>query len=762
MKRSLGLNPAGIGRFFLYHGEKLGLAAVGLVALFLIWGSIVAVRSESVPAERAPAKLQDLARAAEGNIDQATKPPADRIPDRRPLPARVAAWRPQQVSIAPAPAAPALLDRPVSGETSKRPRPSVFPIEDLQAVAGLAVLPDPAAGFNEGGFAPPGMMPPGPGNDPRRPADRRDRDRGGRDRRDRDRRGRGRDEESASEGSLYGLGGPMQPGFEGRGEFAAEPQQPGKVTPFVVVTGLIPAAKQIAEYESRFAEAALRDPQRDYPRWGVYLVERARVVPNGSLKWERREVTNVARSGPGGEGRMPMGPMMEPGMGRPGGFGPGLDAAAPLAPETLPQSFLLLPQETEIGYAAAVPERIDRPWGGTVLHPWFIPRLEKLLRGEFDEEAGQAAPQQATLADLLDRPDDFRDQRLLLDQVVLEARPRRQQMGLYLFGVRSADGSRTVSPELTGREDSPVFAAAGGFVDKLAVAGITSEARPCRLEVRIERMGRTPVARILAIVLLDDSGAPIDTYQDPAPLPIFAEGGMGMADGGRMGPEFAGGMDLAEYRLFRFVDTDVEPGEQYRYRVKFALRNPNAGLAARYLENPADTREEFLVSEYSPETPPVRVPETNRLAIRTIPREVAQSMKIRGDDYEVMVLAAAEDNGNFSLRSVVAEPGDFANVDTSRNTRGNTRFYGESVVTDRMLLDVRGTQEARADRRGPEPPPPLEMLFLRADGSFELVSAADSELDLVKYGNTLFKPGTELPADGKPDPRDQDARGRRR
>jgi len=78
-----------------------------------------------------------------------------------------------------------------------------------------------------------------------------------------------------------------------------------------------------------------------------------------------------------------------------------------------------------------------------------------------------------------------------------------------------------------------------------------------------------------------------------------------------------------------------------------------------------------------------------------------------------------------------------------------------------VLLDVRGSQSARADIRSQEPPEPLEMVFLNPeDGSFELVSAADSEPRIRKYGQTLFKPGTTLPDDGKPerpDRRDRDA-----
>jgi hypothetical protein len=48
------------------------------------------------------------------------------------------------------------------------------------------------------------------------------------------------------------------------------------------------------------------------------------------------------------------------------------------------------------------------------------------------------------------------------------------------------------------------------------------------------------------------------------------------------------------------------------------------------------------------------------------------------------------------------------------------------------------------------------MLFLRPDGSFAAVSAADGERQIKRYGPTLFKPGTQLPDDGRPDRKDKD------
>ena len=46
-----------------------------------------------------------------------------------------------------------------------------------------------------------------------------------------------------------------------------------------------------------------------------------------------------------------------------------------------------------------------------------------------------------------------------------------------------------------------------------------------------------------------------------------------------------------DYRLFRFIDYTVEPGKQYRYRVKLTLQNPNRDVPINSLRNrPCRTR----------------------------------------------------------------------------------------------------------------------------------------------------------------------------
>ena len=731
-KPGIALSPAAVGEFFLNHGEKLAFAVIGTFALLLAWWGIDAVRTQAVKLDRKPDAVSSLASQAATNIDSVRKVPAERLPIRAPLPPAIDPWRPQQVKIAPSPAPGVLLDRPLFAELSKRTKPQVFPIEQLSAVAGIAVLPDPAAQAGGPELAPvrPDLTPP-PREDPRqRPPPR-------------GRPPRGR--EMAGEGSPFNLEGGFTPEMT---PAAAVPQQPGKITPFVVVTGLIPSAKQQQEFERRFGSASFRDPRRDRPQWAVYLVERSVVVPGGTPRWEKLEVKDVVRADAGGRsgaGEMP---------GDRGAVG-----QTALQQETLPQGFFLQPEESSVSYAAPLPQRIDEPWGAAGIHPWFLPKIAEFLKagGADQPQPGRGDAAKATLADLVADSKQRVGTEFLLEAVILDSDPQRQRdVGLFKFGVKADKPAAEVAIGTIGVTTAPVFAVSEKWARQLLIDGTTSEPRACNLRCRVDLVGRTPVIRILELCLLDAQGNVTDTLTEPEPQPVIA--GEGMPQGGDLlaGGEFGPGVAGAENRLFRFFDTGVRPGQTYRYRVKFALRNPNVGLASRHLADLAAAKGEFLVSEFSNETPPVRVPEPVMLLARTIDKETRRKMKLRSETLEVMILAPSEKNGNYALRSMVTNRGGLANVSPELNKPGDVRFYGEPLATKSLLVDAKGSQEDRTEIRSEDPPEPLEMLFLRPDDTFVVVSAADGERRISRYATTLFKPGTRLPDDGRPERKDRD------
>lgn len=697
MKRpSLKFDKDAIVGFLFAHCEKFVMAAVGLGMLAFLWAGLKAVRLESVKPEQTPESLANLASTVNKHIAAAARPPATKTRVGGKLAPAIDPWRPQQVKIAPPPEM-AVFDRPLFQEKSKRTKPDVFPIEDLRATAGIAVFPAPPAEPQAGQPAGrPGMgaLPP----EPPRPG-----------------QGRGRGRRGEEPPAI------APPDFPP----PADDTPPGRIAPYVVVTGLVPVAKQRAEFDRCFSSASLRDPQTDAPRWSQYLVERT-IDGAGPEKWERLKVKNVDTFDQRGDPA-----------GRP---------AEPLQQEALPAAFLLGPTEAEVGYAAAVPQRIDDSWGLATVHPWFRPQLERLLE---ENRLGQVdRPAETVEAERLEKaPDEFIGEHLLLEGMKFVGEPDPQRnVGLVAYAIRSAAGETSFDAEEIGSASRPVFALSGPWARSLAVdGGVTPEAA-CNLRVRIEQVGETPVARILGIRYLDADGVAGDELADPNPLPLAANAPGGFAPGGM--PQGGGPVAGADFRLFRFVDTDVKPGLRYRYRVKFVLRNPNFGLDQQFLTDPNAAKGEFLVSKESNATSPVMVPEPTAILARTLSKDDAKRMKLKAGSYEVLVLGESRDTGNFTVRSVLTEVGGLANVDPALNKPGDQRTRGEPISTGRILVDVRGRQDDRGgSARGSGPADTFEMLFFDPDrGTFEFVSTADSQRRFDQYGHTL--PAAEDPKKG--------------
>jgi hypothetical protein len=684
--------------FLLNHCEKIVVALVALGAVLLLWGGLDAMRTQSVQDGQTPEAIDTLAGAAARHIDAQPKPPADTFLEGGKLAAQIDPWRPQKVKITAGPTVPAVLDRPLFQELSKRSKAEVLPIEDLRAVSGIAVLPEPVDPNAAAGMVPPPDLAP-PAEEPgQRPG----------------RRGRRppRQPEPTPTPEMGGLPG-----------FAQGPR--AKIVPYVVVTGLVPVAKQRAEFDRCFGTAGFRDATLDVPRWGQYLVERTTVAPGAAERWERMQLRNIETFAQGGAPAA----------------NPAGAVAEPLQAEVLPQAFLMTPAESDIGYSAALPQRIDDAWGTATIHPWFLPQLKRLLA---EAAPGFAADRPEVDIDpkkLAATPDEYESAIGTLKGISFVGEPMPQpQTGVVAFGVEAADGVKFPADEV-GTATAPVFVLAAPWARTLALDGGPSEGVKCNVRVRMEMLGQTPVARVLGIRYLGADGQPGEEVSDPSPFPLNAGAVAGM------GPAAGGATEGAEYRLFRFVDTSVKPGQQYRYRVKFALRNPNFGLDRQHLADPATAKGEFLVSKESNATPAVGIPDPTSIVVRPLAKDEIKQRKIKPGAVEILVMAASGDTGNYSLRSLVTEPGGLANVDSSLNKPGDARTRGENIATDRVLVDLRGRQE-----ENPKPGEPFELLFLKPDGTFEFVSAADGHESYTRYAATLptgeTGPKTDRPAPG--------------
>ena len=707
---ALKFDKTAILDFLLNHCEKIVVGLVALGGLLLLWGGADAVRLRSVRDSQTPQAIDALSANAGRHIDAQAKPPAETFLKGGKLAAEIDPWRPQQVKIAAGSAAPPVLDRPLFQELSTRTKPDVLPIEDLRAVSGIAVLPEPVDPNAAVGMAPPpGAAPPAerPGQRPGQPR-------------------------------RTGRRGPEPPPLPGPGALPAFATVPrARIVPYVVVTGLVPVAKQREEFDRCLAAAGFRDPERDVPRWGQYLVERTAVAPGAAERWERMKVKNVdSFAQAGNRGPAPMNPGAAP-------ANPG-DATELLQAEVLPQAFLMTAAESDIGYSAALPQRLDDAWGAATIHPWFVPQLKRLLEEAAPGLAADRPEVDIDAKKLQETPGEFEAASGTLKGVTFAGEPQPQpETGIVAFEVEAADGV-TFAAETVGTATAPVFVIAAPWARTLALDGGPSADVKCNIRIRMETIGQTPVARILGIRYLGEDGQPGEEVADPSPFPLNA-GATPVGGPSRDGIAAEG----AEYRLFRFVDTSVKPGQQYRYRVKFALRNPNFGLDRQHLADPSSAKGELLVSKESNATAPVGIPDPTSIVVRPISKDEIKQRKMKPGSVEIMVMAASGENGNYSLRSLVTEPGGLANVDSSLNKPGDARTRGENITTDRVLIDLRGRQDEGGKPAGPAEP--FEMLFLKPDGTFEFVSAADSQEPFDRYAATLPS-GEAGPKGDRPQP----------
>ena len=228
-------------------------------------------------------------------------------------------------------------------------------------------------------------------------------------------------------------------------------------------------------------------------------------------------------------------------------------------------------------------------------------------------------------------------------------------------------------------------------------------------------------------------------------------GGMPGMPGMGFGMTSAGPQEPA-FRMFRFVDTTVEPGKTYRYRVKISVKNPNYGLDGQYLVEPELAKPVVLVAEWSEPSPPAHVGDKHRFLVRSLKRGEPKKSKA---GHEVLVLAENPATGNYAMRSLAVDLGSLLNFD-KRQAKGPDAKNAESVLSNGVLLDARGRQDEPEAKKGGSsgPSEPLELLVLREDGSFSVSMAADSREDFDRYASTLT-----TPEDGKKDKGDDKSGG---
>lgn len=729
-----------IGRFFLNHVEKFVVGAVGLLGLMLAWNGVNALRVKSVSAEKRPESVAALTADTVRHIDAVAKPPADAMRSIGELSKTIDPWRPQQVKVAPTPDV-AMLSRPVVQQVVRRAEPKTFPIEDLRAIAGWRAV---------------------------------------------------RDQVAEQMANAAAQGGTEEGNQSSANPDYLEPQKRfERLAPYVVLVGLVPVAKQRAEFRRALGTAdataapGTGDPLQDLPRWGDYVVERAVAADADKPEaWSPIRLRFDADQG----GSKP-----------------------------LPERFLLGANDLatttgESSYAAPLPQRLYEPWGLDTIHPWFLQPRHK-WRLERSEQIAES-PARLRPAELRKEFADHAGHEVeLVGMKFAGAAQKTGSPETVMIGVAAADGSETFPPPDAAAAPTPdgssrptvvkpVFIMSAAWQKTVDLKSIAA----CNLRVIPALESGIPVVQIIGITPLEADGRQGVERRDPRMISAGGiAGGLGGGGGGEFGgPTMSGGGvdEGAEYRLFRFIDESVEPGKAYRYRVKMELPNPNYGLDPRLLADPKAAVNELLAT-VTEASAPVTLPTPYITAARASLVETKAAANLGGEtatpaaqaqkpagpklgktQVEVSFLGPTwqhmrgkrPDQGfdlfDLAVEHVLpVEPGgsvlwkrpkkpkekDKQKQDSSAakgTDKPKARDASWTLLNDadvgRELLDFRGRQktEAAGDAGKKDAATtavirePVEMAFLRPDGSLEVVTAADSQWILDAYeGDSAGSPG---------------------
>ncbi len=624
----INFTPEAIFGFVADHGEKILVLIVVLCSLPLAWGGINALRSKTRSPEEEPTQIMRLVDDAKSLLDRPLAP-AQQTELNKNLEAGnvntiaiVEAWNPKDIGRLSVDAG---LNRPLLGDIQRRQLPVIFPLEQLVATAGIVAIAD-------------------------------------------------------QDDSLMG-GDPSVAGGFSNTEMMEDPMDlqptvmspPAKKMPYVLLTGLIPFRKQLDEYIAIYARASYQSPERDFPIWHDYAVERLEVRPDGGGEWKVIDITRL--------------------------YEDWKDNWASTATDSIPQQFLLPstqnlfdPAEVPIGYWGPLPALAAKPtlngvdmsggdsgmdglgygssWGLQAIHPWAKEEMKKLLEEQ---------------------------KKLALEQ----------QEGMGLGG--EMGGGMEFGGEFGGGMTGPTTGTFSPFRDT--------------------EMGM-------------DEGGMEEQYDDNMMMGY--------------GPDGEGMILDQDYCLFRFIDTSVEPGRLYRYRVTLRAWNPNWNLPKKFLESPDLAVDQFVQSAASDPFPsldamPVHVPADNLLIARLLLRDEKKTYGLGVSDQEILVLDSNEDSGNFELHSIESKPGDI--VGSRKGARKIKQFNNQrisvpphNIDTDQTLLAVAGQQTIDGKKRpgrGFVPPEPLEILIADSAGTLDVIAADACEETVRGYLPTL--PGFQPP-----------------
>lgn len=392
---------------------------------------------------------------------------------------------------------------------------------------------------------------------------------------------------------------------------------------WVVVTGLVPIARQIEAYTETFKEALFRDPQRDYPMYLHYWVERAEVTPRsqpGQLRWVRidprlmyfhfcrfwrgvsQEVVHPAYI-----------PRVAPG---------GMPLVFPLGP------------------------RVGEMWGPEVAFPPEVP-LAAAMRGVPGAPGATGYP--GEMAGYPGMP--------------MPGYPGGSPGYPGMPGYPGAEETYSEGPYpgVTMPFAGPTMTSYPGSMPGMSMPGMPMPGGPGGGII-------PPLGELPGMPGLPTPGAQPGAQPTPGAAPQPGQQAPGTQPASQPTPPagapgtVAGPVPRLEvkYQLFRFFDFTVEPGKQYVYRVQLVLFNPNYRLDPQYLERPELAEQPWLETQWSEATEPVWVPMDARLVVG--PVKPAPTI-LHEPAANVVILAFRAEDGLRTYQDFTLFRGQVANIE---------------------------------------------------------------------------------------------------
>ncbi|GEM_PF-5858787 len=654
-----------VQQFFILHGEKLGFSVVLLVLAWCLT-TIFTVETYQHQPEELVRDVQNKKQSFQNN-----DPTKDESFQQLQV-FRYDAQARQSLAFHVTDIGP--FDRGTN-VGKKRPDPELIPLADLQARSKQAIViyrpprgSQLAAGDGNGAGAPVGPAGnPGGKRPPGAPADIGGPGGIG---------GEGLAEFAAGGGQGIGGGPPLGPAGGGEGGAGAQAPIAANTDPelryMVVITGRIPLKKQLEIYRKAFKDCRITDPNRDYPSYFTFLVER-RDLTAGEQKWKRINVRAFL------EQQVPQ----------------WYSATEVVdAKHVVPLQVLRGRKNGWTGFTSPLPLLADESWG-----PEATANQIPLLSDLGTREAAEPAQNDST--------DEMFPDDLFPDQGLEQQQPNNGSPGRTppsRPGITGPLGGLTSPGQVPGRFPGGGSGPLGGLPGSQGMGPPTRVGGPSGM------------------------GGPLGPGGAPE-MGLEMGAGTGASSGALRGTGSSWLLRRPQDDiLLRFLDLDVEPGHEYVYRVQIILYNPNYGINARFLVNRDSAKRRFLETQWVELPEPVRVTVTREVIAGPVRRSPVR------DRQSVMVVVRDPDNGAQILSELRIYRGHLLNKTVrevfrkhpTHNSVEKLRDY--PIQTNILVLDFMGGRSvpgvgSRVLNM------PSQVLVMHEDGRLEVRQEISEDVD---------------------------------